>query len=79
MFVHYTATQGEGYKSMKEGDEVAFEIIQGEEGPQADKVTPWKPTRCSPVPLRKPSTRRLVGWEPSVIRRCLVYFEPKIG
>ena len=40
VFVHYTSIQREGYKSLKEGDSVEFDIIQGEKGPQADRVTP---------------------------------------
>ena len=35
VFVHYTSIQREGYKSLKEGDEVEFDIIQGSKGPQA--------------------------------------------
>jgi CspA family cold shock protein len=38
VFVHFTAIQEEGYKSLKEGDDVQFEIVQGTHGPQADKV-----------------------------------------
>ncbi|MGA2609629.1 MAG: cold shock domain-containing protein, partial [Terriglobia bacterium] len=33
------AIQGEGFKTLQEGDTVEFEIIQGQKGPQADKVT----------------------------------------
>ena len=38
VFVHYSSIQTEGYKTLKEGDEVTFDIIQGDKGPQADKV-----------------------------------------
>lgn len=38
VFVHYSSIQLDGYKSLKEGDEVEFDIIQGQKGPQADQV-----------------------------------------
>ena len=40
VFVHHTAIQGEGYKSLEEGQAVEFEITQGPKGPQAEKVHP---------------------------------------
>ncbi len=39
VFVHYSAIQGEGYKTLSEGQQVEFEIIQGEKGPQASNVS----------------------------------------
>ncbi len=38
VFVHYTAIEGEGYKSLDEGDEVTFEIVEGKKGPTAANV-----------------------------------------
>lgn len=39
VFVHYSAIVGDGFKSLKEGDEVSFEVTQGPKGPQAANVT----------------------------------------
>ena len=39
VFVHYSAVLAEGYKTLQEGDLVEFDIVQGQKGPQADKVT----------------------------------------
>lgn len=38
VFVHYSAIQGEGYKTLSEGQVVQFDIIQGDKGPQASNV-----------------------------------------
>ena len=38
VFIHYSAIQGDGFKSLKEGDKVEFEITQGPKGPQASNV-----------------------------------------
>ena len=39
IFVHFSAIQGEGFKTLAEGDPVTFEIVDGQKGPQASKVT----------------------------------------
>ncbi len=38
VFVHYSSIQLDGYKSLKEGDAVSFDVVQGPKGPQADQV-----------------------------------------
>ncbi|CAH0344290.1 MULTISPECIES: cold-shock protein [unclassified Bacillus (in: firmicutes)] len=38
VFVHFSAIQGEGFKTLEEGQEVTFEIEQGARGPQAANV-----------------------------------------
>jgi CspA family cold shock protein len=37
-FVHYSSIQHDGYKSLHEGDQIEFDIVQGAKGPQAGKV-----------------------------------------
>lgn len=39
LFVHHTAIDMDGYKTLKEGQRVAFSVIRGEKGPQADAVS----------------------------------------
>lgn len=38
VFVHFSAVQGDGYKTLREGDDVEFEITQGPKGQQASNV-----------------------------------------
>ncbi len=38
VFVHYSAIQQEGYKSLAEGQDVEFDIVDGDKGPQAAEV-----------------------------------------
>lgn len=39
VFVHFSAIQGDGFKSLKEGQEVSFDIVQGNKGLQAANVS----------------------------------------
>ncbi len=38
VFVHYSEIQGEGFRSLAEGDKVEFEVVQGDKGPAAKNV-----------------------------------------
>ncbi|MCC6465549.1 MAG: cold-shock protein [Planctomycetes bacterium] len=40
LFVHYSSIQSDGFKSLKEGQKVEFEVGQGRKGPAAEKVRP---------------------------------------
>lgn len=39
VFVHFSAIQADGFKTLEEGQEVEFEIVEGDRGPQAANVT----------------------------------------
>jgi cold shock protein len=38
LFVHHSSIQGEGFKSLAEGDRVSFDVVQGAKGPAAENV-----------------------------------------
>ena len=38
VFVHFSAIQGDGYKSLEDGQDVEFEVVEGDRGPQAENV-----------------------------------------
>ena len=40
VFVHHSAIQGEGFKTLQDGQSVEFEVVQGPKGPAAENVTP---------------------------------------
>ena len=54
IFIHYSAIQGEGYKTLKENEEVTFDIVQGEKGPTAANV----------VRNKKPAAPQAAGGQP---------------
>jgi CspA family cold shock protein len=39
IFVHFTAIQGDGFKSLDEGQAIEFDVVEGDRGPQAANVT----------------------------------------
>jgi CspA family cold shock protein len=39
LFVHFSAIQGSGFRSLKEGEKVTYEVGQGQKGPQAQNVS----------------------------------------
>ncbi len=39
-FVHFSEIQGDGFKTLREGQSVEFEMVDGQKGPQATKVVP---------------------------------------
>jgi CspA family cold shock protein len=39
IFVHYSAIEGDGFKTLDEGQAVEFEVTKGPKGPQAERVT----------------------------------------
>jgi CspA family cold shock protein len=38
IFAHYSAIQMDGYKALSEGQEVTFDVVEGQRGPQADNI-----------------------------------------
>ena len=39
VFVHFSAIQGDGFKTLEEGQQVEFNVVEGNRGPQAENVT----------------------------------------
>jgi CspA family cold shock protein len=39
VFVHFSAISGDGFRTLAEGQEVEFDVVQGQKGPQAENVT----------------------------------------
>ena len=47
VFVHFSAIQSDGYRSLKEGERVEYDVVEGAKGPQADAVQRLKRTMPS--------------------------------
>jgi len=41
VFVHFSAIQAGGFKTLTEGQSVSFDVVQGKKGPAAENVKPW--------------------------------------
>ncbi len=50
IFVHFSAIEGDGFKSLKDGDKVEYELVDSDKGPQAKQVR-----RLSPPPSSSPA------------------------
>src|SRR5579862_5359535 len=75
VFVHFSAIQGDGYKSLNEGQTVEFEVTKGPKGLQASNVSglcplPWQPGNrelISVMPIPENPNKRLPGYQISVV------------
>ena len=47
IFVHFTSIQAEGYRTLKEGEAVEFELVDGPKGPKAENVMRAQPPASS--------------------------------
>ncbi len=39
VFAHYSAIQGDGFKTLDEGQEVSFDVVDGDKGPKAENIS----------------------------------------
>lgn len=67
VFVHFSAIQMDGYKSLEDGQRVEFEIEQGQKGPQAERVRVVAGSARDNTAEFSPSQSEFWGWSPRVI------------
>ncbi len=58
VFCHYTAIKMAGYKTLREGEQVEFDIIQGKNGPQADQVRKLEARDNEDIPVSADDSSR---------------------
>ena len=61
VFVHYTDIVGDGFRSLKEGESVDFEVIIGDRGPKAHRVSPQNATDISGAAPADPDAQSLAS------------------
>jgi CspA family cold shock protein len=61
VFVHYSAIQGDGFKTLAEGQKVQFELIDGPKGPQASNVSKMAGAAASASASSSPSSSMSMG------------------
>ncbi|KPK84999.1 MAG: hypothetical protein AMJ81_04360 [Phycisphaerae bacterium SM23_33] len=54
VFVHYTSIQGEGFRALKDGETVTYELVKGQKGDQAKNVIRGRDTSAGPEPSTGP-------------------------
>lgn len=55
IFVHYSSIQSDGYRTLDEGEDVTFDIVEGDRGPQATNVIRAKKPPSAPKESAKPA------------------------
>jgi CspA family cold shock protein len=62
VFVHYTDIVGDGFRSLKEGEPVDFEVMIGDRGPKAHRVSPQDSSVRSSAACSTSHNRREAAW-----------------